>query len=104
MAQNPDITAICAVNDSMAIGAIRWLQKEGRRIPEDVSVVGFDDIQWASLNTPPLTTVAIPKMQMGKEAGNRLISLLNDPDSVPIEVIISVEFIQRDSTRDCIQV
>jgi DNA-binding LacI/PurR family transcriptional regulator len=42
-------------------------------------------------------------MQMGKEAGNRLIALLNDPDSVPIEVIISVEFIQRDSTRDCIQ-
>jgi DNA-binding LacI/PurR family transcriptional regulator len=99
LAQHPDITAICAVNDSMAIGAIRWLQKAGKRIPDDVSVVGFDDIQWASLNNPPLTTVAIPKMQMGKEAGTRLIALLNDPDTVPIEVIISVEFIQRESTH-----
>lgn len=99
VAQHPEVTALCAVNDSMAIGAIRTAQKDGRRVPEDLSVVGFDDIDWATLNDPPLTTISIPKRQMGKEAANRLLSLMNDPDSVPTEVIVSVQLVQRESTR-----
>lgn len=99
MQQQPDLTGICAVNDSMAIGAIRAAQESGLHVPDDLSVVGFDDIDWASLNNPPLTTINIPKRQLGREAASRLLSLLDDTESLPIEVVISVQLIQRQSTR-----
>ncbi len=97
-AQHPDLTAICAINDSMAIGAIRAAQADGKTVPEDLSVVGFDDIDWARFNDPPVTTVNIPKRQMGEEAVNRLIALLNKPDLQPAEVTVSVQLVERAST------
>ncbi|HLV34745.1 MAG TPA: LacI family DNA-binding transcriptional regulator [Spirillospora sp.] len=99
IARYPSLTGICAVNDSMAIGAIRQAQKDGKHIPDDLSVVGFDGIDWAALNHPPLTTVNVPKRQMGKEAARRLLSLLDDPDSAPVEITVSVQFVQRESSR-----
>jgi LacI family transcriptional regulator len=95
----PDITAVCAVNDSMAIGAIRAASVYGRLVPDHLSVVGFDDIAWAAINTPPLTTVNIPKVQIGKEAAMRLMALLNDPELIPSEVTVPVQLIERNSTR-----
>ncbi|MBN1966534.1 MAG: LacI family DNA-binding transcriptional regulator [Anaerolineae bacterium] len=99
-AQQPDLTAICAINDAMAIGAIRAARSGGKAVPADLSVVGFDDIDWARLNDPPLTTVNIAKHQMGKEAANRLITMLNDPDLLPTEIKVAVQFMQRQSSRD----
>jgi DNA-binding LacI/PurR family transcriptional regulator len=99
IAQQPDLTAVCAVNDSMAIGAIRAAQADGKAVPADLSVVGFDDISWASLNDPPLTTVNVPKHQMGQEAANRLITLLDNPDWLPTEVLVSVQLVARSSSR-----
>jgi LacI family transcriptional regulator len=96
--QTPDITAICAVNDSMAIGAIREARAQGTVIPEDLSVVGFDDISWAELNDPPLTTVRIPRQQIGKEAAHRVLLLLQDPDMLASEVIVPVSMVERQST------
>jgi len=98
MAIDASVTAVCAVNDSMAIGAIRAARGQGRSVPESLSVVGFDDIEWAQLNDPPLTTVRIPKQQMGKEAALRLLALLNNPDLLPSELILPVYLIERDST------
>ena len=95
---HPDITAICAVNDSMAIGAIRAAKAQGKRVPEDLSVVGFDDITWAELNDPPLTTIRIPRQQMGKEAAHRVLMLLHDPDLLASEVIVPVHMVERNST------
>lgn len=97
--QHPDLTALCAVNDAMALGAIRAAKSAGKSVPADLSVVGFDDVDWAELNDPPLTTVNIPKLQMGKEAANRLIMLLNDPDLHPTEIKVAVQFIERHSSR-----
>jgi DNA-binding LacI/PurR family transcriptional regulator len=97
--QYPDITAICAVNDSMAIGAIRTAQSHGKSIPDDLSIIGFDDIEWASLNHPPLTTMYIPKRQLGQEAAKRLLALLADSDLRPIEVNVSVQLVTRESTK-----
>ncbi|MBI5666543.1 MAG: LacI family DNA-binding transcriptional regulator [Chloroflexi bacterium] len=99
--QQPDLTAVCAVNDSMAIGAIRAAQAQGRVVPDDLSVVGFDDIDWAALNNPPLTTISVPKRQVGQEAVRRLLSLLNEPDTHPVEVVVSVQLIERRSTGPC---
>lgn len=97
--QYPQVTAICAVNDSMAIGAIRTAQAHGKSIPDDLSIIGFDDIEWAALNHPPLTTMYIPKRQLGQEAAKRLLSLLADPDLRPIEVNVSVQLVNRESTK-----
>lgn len=96
--RQPEITAVCAVNDSMAIGAIRAARAAGKGVPEDLSVTGFDDIAWATLNEPPLTTVHIPKQQMGKEVILRLIALLNEPDLLPSEIKVPVQLIERRST------
>ena len=98
IAQAPDITALCAVNDSMAIGTIRAAHARGLKIPDNLSVVGFDDIDWAAHNDPPLTTVNIPKRQLGAEASRRLLTLLAEPDLAPTDLIISVQLIERAST------
>ncbi len=96
--QTPGITAICAVNDSMAIGAIREAKTQRKRVPDDLSIVGFDDISWAELNDPPLTTVRIPRQQMGKEAAHRILMLLRDPDLLASEIIVPVTMVERHST------
>lgn len=99
IAEHSDLTALCAVNDSMAIGAIRAARAHGRIVPDDLSIVGFDDIAWAQLNDPPLTTVSIPKGQMGKEAVTRLINILDDPDLHPTEITLSVKLVSRETCR-----
>lgn len=96
IAQHPDLTAICAVNDAMALGALRAAQEMGRG---DLSVVGFDDIPLASLNEPQLTTIRVPKRQMGAEVAQRILALLDHPDLSPVEVLVSVELVIRSSTR-----
>lgn len=97
-AQQPDITAICAVNDSMAIGAIRAARAHGLETPRNLSVVGFDDIDWAAHNDPPLTTVHVPKRQMGMEAAQRLLALLETPHLAPTDLTIAVKLNERAST------
>ncbi|MFP5333481.1 MAG: LacI family DNA-binding transcriptional regulator [Acidimicrobiia bacterium] len=64
----PEVTAILALNDLMAIGVVRQLEQEGRTVPEDVSVVGFDDIPQAADFHPALTTVRVPMAEIGAEA------------------------------------
>ncbi len=73
LARKKPFTALFAYNDISAIGAIRAIQEEGLRIPQDVSVVGFDDIPWAAFHTPSLTTVRQPLGRMGQMAAEALI-------------------------------
>lgn len=97
---HPEITGICAVNDAMAFGAIRTLRRLGRQVPDDVSVVGFDNIEWAKLNDPALTTIDVPKHQLGQEAAQRLLTILgNENETHPIEIVVSTQLIIRHSTR-----
>jgi LacI family transcriptional regulator len=93
-----DFTAIFATNDAMAIGAMRALRSRGYRIPEDVSVIGVDDIILASYVDPPLTTVAQPKQIAGEQAVNYLIQRMenNLPEGART-TILDVELIIRDS-------
>jgi DNA-binding LacI/PurR family transcriptional regulator len=98
LAQAPAITAICAVNDSMALGAIRAATAAGRRVPADLSVIGFDNIVWGEMNEPPLTTIHIPKQQLGTEAAGRLLLLLANPDAEPTNLIIGVRLVERASS------
>jgi LacI family transcriptional regulator len=80
----PAPTALFAVNDSMAIGALRALREAGRRVPEEVAVAGFDDIDAAQHTHPPLTTARIFKEQLGRVAAQRLLDRLADP-ATPVQ-------------------
>lgn len=74
--RQPQITAILAGNDKMAIGAVTGLKDLGRRVPEDVSVIGCDDIHQAGYCDPPLTTVHTPIYELGRRACERLLELI----------------------------
>lgn len=76
-ADRPDFTAVFAVCDEMAIGAMRALHEHGLRVPEDVSVMGFDDVAVASMVTPKLTTVAQPFYDIGVRAVDRLVDIID---------------------------
>src|SRR5260370_25368864 len=93
-------TALFAFNDISAIGAIHALREAGRRVPEDVSVVGFDDIQSAAFQNPGLTTVRQPLREMGVIAADTLLRRINAPAKSPYPKTITVlpELIVRAST------
>jgi DNA-binding LacI/PurR family transcriptional regulator len=69
-------TAVCCYNDLMAIGALRALRAAGRRVPDEVSVIGFDDIDLAAYAEPPLTTIAQDITSLGRWAVDRLRTLI----------------------------
>ena len=79
LAEDSGVTAVFAANDDMAIGLIRALTEAGRRVPEDVSVVGFDDIPVAAYVTPPLTTVRQPFDAVAREGLKRLVHAIENP-------------------------
>ncbi len=93
----PDLTAICAVNDATAIGAIRALKETGRQVPNDVSITGFDDVSWATLNEPPLTTVHIYLEEIGRFAARRLVDLIEGGSQVPMRISLATKLVIRQS-------
>jgi LacI family transcriptional regulator len=91
-------TALFAYNDLSALGAIRAFQEVGIRVPQDISVVGFDDIQGAAYNTPSLTTVRQPLTRMGNLAAQTLLERIEGNKDYPGEIPIQPELIVREST------
>ncbi|HKV25269.1 MAG TPA: LacI family DNA-binding transcriptional regulator [Candidatus Acidoferrum sp.] len=91
-------TALFAYNDNSAIGGIWALRAAGFRVPEDVSVVGFDDIPVAQFANPALTTVRQPLVRMGEIAAKTLVNLLEEREAYVPEIAIEPEFVVRDST------
>jgi LacI family transcriptional regulator len=91
-------TAIFAAADMMAIGAIRAVAEAGLRVPEDISIVGFDDIQLAPHVNPPLTTIRQDKLGLGGAAGDALVArIAGDPGRSPLHQL-PVELVVRGST------
>jgi LacI family transcriptional regulator len=91
-------TALFAYNDISAIGAIRALQEHGLRVPQDVSVLGFDDIPGAAFYTPSLTTVRQPLTRMGEVAAQSLLERIEGLKDYPAEIAIEPELVVREST------
>jgi DNA-binding LacI/PurR family transcriptional regulator len=99
LAKTKDFTAAFCFNDISAIGAIRALKDVGLRVPEDVSVVGFDDIQSAAYSTPSLTTVRQPLFEMGQRGAKILLDrIANREAEYPSEVVMEPELVVREST------
>lgn len=91
-------TAIFAFNDSMAIGALRVARSHGLRIPEDLSIVGFDDTVEAEIAYPPLTTVRQPLKELGSMAVGLLFRLMSEQWSEPLHVELATRLVERSST------
>ncbi len=93
----PDLEGIVAVNDATALGAIRASKKQGRHIPDDLVVVGFDNVTWGPLHDPPLTTVRMFKYEMGIEAARRLIDMIERGPLPSFVLRLGTEVIVRES-------
>jgi LacI family transcriptional regulator len=87
-----------AYNDNSAIGAISAIHECGLRVPDDISVVGFDDIQAAAYSNPSLTTVRQPLLKMGEIAARTLIDHIENPGRACSEILIEPELVVRKST------
>lgn len=94
---HPQITAIFAYNDLLALGALRACHELGRRVPQDCAVVGFDNIQLASMVTPSLTTVHYDKYDVGQKAVARLFEMMENPDGEYPPIEVGVELVIRES-------
>ena len=91
-------TALFVCNDMMAMGALRAAAEMGKRVPDTLAVVGFDDIDLASYTSPRLTTVAQPKVEMGRRAVQLLVERLADKALAPRKEILLPQLIVRDSS------
>jgi DNA-binding LacI/PurR family transcriptional regulator len=98
LSADPDVTAIFAANDQMALGVIRALHEAGRVIPEEVSVVGFDDIPEAPYFLPPLTTVRQDFIEVGSRSLRLLVRSIEAGDRAPSRSLVEPQLIVRAST------
>jgi len=96
LAQMP--TAICCMNDEMALGAIQTIKSRGLRVPDDISVTGFDDIHYAKYWDPALTTIAQPAEEIGTAAMDLLLRIMDGEDLADLEVLLPTQFMIRQST------
>ena len=93
-------TAFFADNDLLAVGAMRALTEHGVRVPEDVSVVGFDDLSVGAFSNPPLTTVHVLKHEVGEIAVERLLDNIETPKGFTTKIQVSTYLVERESVRD----
>jgi LacI family transcriptional regulator len=93
-----EFTAILAGNDLMALGCIDALREAGIDCPGEVSVVGFNDMDWSDRFSPPLTTVRVPHQRLGTEAAGLLLERLADPAAPARHIVLPVELVVRGST------
>jgi len=97
LAASPRPTAIFAANDEIAIGAIMEAKASGLRVPEDLSVVGFDDIEMGQICDPPLTTIYQPRREMGRKALETLARLVESPGKPVGDTLLDHKLVVRDS-------
>jgi len=97
LTRHPDIDAVFAASDLMAVGALRALRETGRRVPDDVAVVGFDDAPIAQLTLPPLTTIRQPLDAMTSAAAELLVRRLGNGVGKPEHIVCPTTFVRRAS-------
>jgi len=93
----PEVTAVFAANDQMALGLLRRLHEAGREVPRDLSIVGFDDIPEAAYFTPPLTTIRQDFTDLGRRCLYALLARI-EGEAGPTRVVVAPELVVRGST------
>jgi DNA-binding LacI/PurR family transcriptional regulator len=97
LADDPTLDAVFVASDMMAHGALQALKDAGRRVPEDVAVIGFDDFEISRYSDPPLTTVRQPIMDIGRTMARQMLGLVTDEADVPQAVVLPTELVIRGS-------
>ena len=97
---DPRPTAIFALNDLMALGALRAAAEAGCSVPKELAIVGYDDIEIAHFTNPPLTTIAQPKKEIGAQAVNLLVDRISQKSRPPSRLVLAPELIIRRSTKE----
>jgi len=98
--RHPDLDAVFVGSDSMAIAAMQAIKESGRRVPEDVAVIGFDDLPTARESRPTLSTVRQPIEAIGREMVRLVLQQISDPGSAANHVVFATELVLRGSTGD----
>ena len=96
--EHPEITAIFAYNDLMAIGALRGCHDMDVRVPEDCAIMGFDDIKFSAMTNPSLSTIRYNKYAIGQKAMSRLLEMLEEPNATFPPIHFNVNLVIREST------
>jgi LacI family transcriptional regulator len=99
LTENRSLTAIFAANDVIAFGCIRAAAELGIRIPADLSIIGFDNVEISQIVSPPLTTIHQPKYELGKSAMELLLQMVSHPDQEPEQRIMGVRLVERQSCQ-----
>lgn len=94
-----EITAVFCGTDDMAMGAMSAIYQLGLNIPNDISLVGFDDIFYASIISPPLTTIHQPIDEIARTAVKQLIKMIDDPNTEPVELILPTRLVIRETCK-----
>jgi len=92
-------TAFFADNDMIALGAMKAMEEYGIGIPDEVSIIGFDDLPFSAISSPPLTTLRVPKQEMGRIATRRLIRMIKDRTGAGVKIEVSTRFVERGSVK-----
>ncbi|OMD07139.1 LacI family transcriptional regulator [Paenibacillus odorifer] len=98
----PPFTAVFAASDEMAIGAMGMAFEKGLKIPDDLSMIGYDDLMVSKIIFPPLTTVHQSLDQMGRLAVEKLLSLIEKPQEIPISTLMNHYIVERETVRTII--
>ena len=100
LARHPDFTAVAAANDMLAVGCYTALDERSLQCPEDISVIGFNDMPFIDRLRPPLTTVRFPHYQLGTEAAQLLLERINGSEG-PVKILyLAPELVVRGSTTE----
>jgi LacI family transcriptional regulator len=95
-----EVTLVVAANDLIALAALEAMREAGIGVPEEVSLIGYDDIPWATLAYPPLTTVRQPIGSMAEAAVELLLRRLEEPEGEAVQVVLPVTLVPRGSTQE----
>jgi DNA-binding LacI/PurR family transcriptional regulator len=98
LARRPDLDALFVANDIMATGALQVLERAGRRVPDDVALVGFDDLPIAQTTRPPLSSVRQSLDVLGRELVNVLLQTVEERDSIARKVVLETQLVIRESS------
>jgi DNA-binding LacI/PurR family transcriptional regulator len=99
LASGKEFTAVFVASDNVAMGAKSALREAGLRIPDDVSIMGFDDIPWARYSDPPLTTIRLPAQKLASEACLLLLDLMKGSEPEVQNLVLDTELVVRKSCR-----
>jgi len=100
LTRKPLPTAVVAVNDEVAFGLWRAIRRRGLRVPDDISLVGFDDREEATLMDPPLTTIRVRKEEIGQACLRTLLERLRHPETAYVEKILATDLIVRGTVKE----